>query len=361
MTNSHQQKLNKMNRRIRVLVQEVSMFQQAMRGMRTTLKVDELLKIAIQSIRKGMGFKRSGIFLVEPDGKHLRLALGINPQGKWEKGASRFPIHPRRGFNDQSDLIFGYKKYLLSNNVGGRYKEGLGDGSTIYNMALVPIYAGPGRPIGNLAVDNLNKYRHITKADVSFLFDYSTLLGLVIQSARNYENAVTLSVTDPMTGLGNRRSFEQTLEQEIKRSERYKKSFSLIIGDIDFFKKVNDTYGHDVGDKVIKHMAHILKTNVRNMDTVARIGGEEFAVLLPEIPAKNLTEVIERMLTKVRQSKAPLPVHPVPMLTMSLGVATYKSGAVTPAQLFKLADKSLYAAKRSGRNCCGPLSILTKK
>ncbi len=354
-------KLDQMSRRIRVLTQEVSMFQQAMQGMRSTLQVDDLIKIAIRSVCKGMGFRRCGVFLVEPDGKHIRLAMGIKPNGKFEKGASRFSIRNRRGYNDQSDLIFGYKKYLLSNNVVDRYKEGLGDGTTIHNMALVPIYAGPGRPIGNLAVDNLNHYRHITKADIAFLSDYSTLLGLVIQSARNYKNAVSLSVTDPMTGLGNRRSFEEKLGQEIKRSQRYGKTFSLLIADIDFFKKVNDTYGHDVGDKVIKHIAQVLKSVVRDIDQVARIGGEEFAILLPEIPSKNLVEVIDRILNKVRQSKAPLPVEPTPMVTLSLGAATYKSGSVTPSKLFKLADESLYKAKLSGRNGCGPRLKVTVK
>jgi diguanylate cyclase (GGDEF)-like protein len=286
--------------------------------------------------------------------------MGIDPKGKFEKGAKPWPIHSRRGFNDQSDLIFGHKKYLLSNDVQSRYKEGLGDGSIIYNMALVPIYAGTGKPIGTLAVDNLNRYRRITQADVAFLFDYSTLLGLVIQSARNYKNAVSLSVTDPMTGLGNRRSFELRLEQEIKRAQRYKRPFSLLIGDIDFFKKVNDTYGHDVGDKVIRHMAQILKVSIRQMDTVARIGGEEFAILLPEIELKDLTEVIDRVLARVRQSKAPLPVRTPPPVTMSFGAALYRKGKVVPSQIFKLADKSLYAAKRGGRNACGPLEVIGK-
>src|ERR1700722_12823476 len=99
MASLPQQKIDKMSRRIRVLVQEVSMFQQAMQGMRSNLRVDDLLKIAIRSICKGMGFRRSGIFLVEPDGKQIRLALGINPQGKFERGSKSYPIRARRGYN----------------------------------------------------------------------------------------------------------------------------------------------------------------------------------------------------------------------------------------------------------------------
>jgi diguanylate cyclase (GGDEF)-like protein len=359
MPGLNRQKIIKLNQRIRVLTQEVSMFQQVMKGMRRTLQEDALLKIAANSIRRGMGLKRCGVFLVEPEGTHVRLALGTSLKGRWERGASRFPISRRRGFNDASDIVFGYKKYLLSNNFMSRYKEGLVDKSLIYNMAVVPIHAGPGRAIGYIGVDNLNHYRHITLADVAFLTNYAQLLGLAIQSARNHEQAVTLSVTDPLTGLSNRRFFEEGLAQEIKRCQRYHRCFSLILADIDRFKKINDTYGHDVGDEVIRHMARILRENVRSLDMVARIGGEEFAILLPETPPNNLSEVIRRTLQKVRQSQPSLPASPKTQgaVTLSLGVAGYKKGMITPQQIFKLADKSLYQAKRGGRNRCGPLQV----
>lgn len=360
-----QEKLHKMSRQLQVLKQESLMFQRVMEGMRSTLPLDELLKIALLSIRQGMGLKRAGVFLVDPDGLRIRQAMGINLKGEWEKSGWAMDIRPRRGYNDQSDLVFGYKKYLLSNNVMGRYKEGLADQSIIYNMALVPIHVGQRRPIGNLAVDNMNHYRRITAADISFLKDYATLLGLAIQSIRNHEQAVELSVTDPLTGLKNRRFFEQVLEQELRRCRRYKRCCGLILADIDFFKKVNDTYGHDAGDEVLKQIARLLKDHLRDMDVVARIGGEEFAVLLPETPPNSLSAVISRILTQVRGAKTPLPSSKgkaeEARVTLSLGVSNYKGGPATPQQLFRLADQSLYRAKRTGRDRCGPIRVFQRK
>ena len=193
---------------------------------------------------------------------------------KFERGASSFSLLPHRGHNDQSvNLIYGFKKYILSNDVMGRYKEGITDHITIHNMAVMPIYAGPGRPIGNLAVDNLDHYRRITLTDMSFLADYATLVGLAIESVRNQEKTVALSLTESATGLSNRLFFDKTLAHEIRRCQRYQRSFSLAIADVDHFKKINDSYGHVVGDEVLRYIAELFKDNIRNLDMVSRIGG----------------------------------------------------------------------------------------
>jgi diguanylate cyclase (GGDEF)-like protein len=363
MPSSQSLKMRTQNKRIRVLNQEILMYQQIMKGMRSTLPLEDLLKMVITSVCTGMGLRRAGVFLVEQDGQHIRLALGINPGGKWEKSASRFPIRPRRGYNDQSDLIFGYKKYLLSNNVSGRYKEGMEDQTIVYNMAVVPIYAGQRRPIGNLAVDNLNHYRRITLSDVAFLTDYATLLGLAIQSTRHYEQAVRLSNTDPLTGLHNRRFFERAMEREIQRCHRYRRPFGLIMADIDHFKKVNDTYGHDAGDEVLKQVSSLLKACVRGLDTVARLGGEEFVLLLPETPPGRMKVVVKRLLQKVRETTPPVAAmaeagHSV---TFSLGVVSCRAGNPSTRELLNLADHSLYRAKNNGRNRSGPIRYFPPK
>jgi diguanylate cyclase (GGDEF)-like protein len=318
--------------------------------------------MVIGSIRQGMGFKRAGVFLVEPDGFHLKLAMGVSPQGKWEKGSVLFPLGSRRGHSDQSDLIFGHKKYLLSNDVGSRYKEGLADQSVIRNMAVVPIYAGQRRPIGNLAVDNLDHYRRISLADVAFLTDYATLLGLAIQSIRNYEQAVRLSNTDPLTGLYNRRFFERALGKEIQRSRRYRHSLGVVMADIDHFKRINDTYGHDVGDEVLKQVASILKEGVRGEDIIGRLGGEEFAILLPETPLLRLPRVVRRAMRKIKEAASTFQdiLKDKRPVTLSFGLSSFRRGDPTPQQLLKLSDQSLYWAKEHGRNRSGPVRVFKR-
>ncbi|MGB9177958.1 MAG: diguanylate cyclase [Pyrinomonadaceae bacterium] len=152
--------------------------------------------------------------------------------------------------------------------------------------------------------------------------------------------------TDPLTGLYNRRKFEEQMEAEIARTRRYARPFCLIILDIDHFKRVNDTFGHAVGDDAIKQVARILKACARAGDTVARIGGEEFALLLPETEIEKARQVANRLRTAVAQMNIPF----VGRATISLGVAEFPLCALTAELLYKAADGALYEAKNAGRN-----------
>jgi diguanylate cyclase (GGDEF)-like protein len=333
------------------------MYQKVMEGMRRGLKFESLLKLIIQSVCKGLGFKRAGIFLVEPDGKHVRLALGIGKNGTYEKNKDRIAINLRKGAAHFSDVMNGYKKFFYSNNIPDRFTGKDKFRIFVYNNALVPLQLGQEKAIGALAVDNLDQNRPITKTDVASLLNYATQVGLAIESFRIHEQVVSLSFTDPMTGLYNRRFFDRALAQELNRCQRYFRSFSLLMVDIDRFKRVNDTYGHDVGDEIIRQVAELLRNDLRSLDVLARVGGEEFAVILPETPPQNLSIVVNRLLRDMRQAKPAVKEMELKKerITISIGLSTYRGGSVTPAMLVKMADKSLYRAKRGGRDRSGPL------
>ena len=131
--------------------------------------------------------------------------------------------------------------------------------------------------------------------------------------------------------------------------------------DIDHFKKVNDTFGHDAGDEVLKQVGNLIQDSLRSMDMVTRIGGEEFGILLPETPPNSITVVTQRLVKKVREAMPPVPemVLRNQRTTVSLGVCSFrKSHKTTPEKMFKLADKSLYIAKNRGRNRCGPVQVI---
>ncbi len=154
------------------------------------------------------------------------------------------------------------------------------------------------------------------------------------------------AVTDPMTGLFNRRYFQEQLTKEIDRYQRFGHPFSLIIADLDFLKKINDKFGHPGGDMAIKHIANVIKLNVRDVDTVGRFGGEEFVVLLPETELKQARMVAERICTGISET----PVEGIGTITASLGLATYPARCTDCNKLFELADQALFLAKRQGRN-----------
>jgi diguanylate cyclase (GGDEF)-like protein len=175
----------------------------------------------------------------------------------------------------------------------------------------------------------------------------STNLRLVQQMQKVAElnqQLEKLATTDSLTSLLNRRAFEHSLSLELAIVERRSTPLSLVIIDIDHFKRINDNYGHAGGDKVLQIIATSLTSIARNIDVVARIGGEEFAVILPNTDAASSLGVAERMRTAV--ANADWPDTP---LTISLGTATLLNSE-NASSLFARADKALYSAKQNGRN-----------
>ncbi|HEX8495079.1 MAG TPA: diguanylate cyclase [Pyrinomonadaceae bacterium] len=155
--------------------------------------------------------------------------------------------------------------------------------------------------------------------------------------------------TDHLTGLANRRRFERQLEREVTRTLRYSRPFCLLLLDIDNFKSVNDTYGHETGDDVIRHLAKTLQAATRGIDLAARVGGEEFAIILPETEFEGGCETAERLRQGISETEIPL----VGRITASFGVAEFPLCAATGRELVANADAAMYEAKRLGRNRVG--------
>jgi len=155
---------------------------------------------------------------------------------------------------------------------------------------------------------------------------------------------VELSETDKLTGLKNRRYFQEKLEEQLSNNEKSASPFSLFILDIDHFKKVNDTFGHQVGDEVLAQLAQLLKNQARSLDIVARYGGEEFVVILPETDQNEAKAIAEQLRQAVEQAK-----WQTGRITVSVGIATaIKTDNETT--ILQRADKALYASKENGRN-----------
>jgi diguanylate cyclase (GGDEF)-like protein len=152
--------------------------------------------------------------------------------------------------------------------------------------------------------------------------------------------------TDHLTGLANRRRFERQLEREVARMERYGHPFSLLMIDIDYFKDLNDSFGHDAGDDAIRRLSKVLREGTRGIDLAARIGGEEFAVLLVETSKEGGYEVAERLRAAIKVLEIPTARY----ITASFGVAECPTDAQTAANVLKAADVALYEAKRNGRD-----------
>ena len=231
-----------------------------------------------------------------------------------------------------------------------------------------------GRIIGIINVaDKLAETKVFTEDDLKYLNLLAHQTVAQIENIRLCEKLTSLAVTDALTNLYNHRYFQEELDLEIARAKRYKSALSLIMLDIDTFKKYNDTYGHLQGDKVLKELAAIIRKNIRQIDIPSRYGGEEFIIILPEagieearLVAERIRKKVERMelssfekepavLAKeiaeaVHKSKSPAErKKSPPAVTVSLGVAAYRSG-LNKEELISRADQALYKAKAEGKN-----------
>jgi two-component system cell cycle response regulator len=167
----------------------------------------------------------------------------------------------------------------------------------------------------------------------------------------SYEISLSMALTDSLTGLYNRRYLEVHLEKLLQKNQESKKSLAVLLVDIDHFKQVNDKYGHNVGDEVLKVFAQRLMSNLRSFDLVARLGGEEFAVILPDVSEQRAWMVAERLRNSIAESPFPVSHAESPIkVTTSIGAALIDAGAHTKVEVLERADKCLYEAKKGGRN-----------
>lgn len=171
--------------------------------------------------------------------------------------------------------------------------------------------------------------------------------------SRDFEYQYKLATTDGLTELFNHRYFQEQMAMQVENSKRYNSEFSMIILDIDFFKKFNDTYGHQSGDAVLRQVAQTLKKNVRATDIVCRYGGEEMSIILPNTGQNVAHSTAEKICQRVSGNKFKLPGDKDVTVTISLGTATYPQDGQTPSDLIAAADKRLYNAKNNGRNQVG--------
>ncbi|NOY64475.1 MAG: diguanylate cyclase [Nitrospirae bacterium] len=217
----------------------------------------------------------------------------------------------------------------------------------------VPLKIGD-EVVGVLNLSDKEKSMPFTDEDMFVVNQFASHAAMLIKLSECYslsEQMRELSITDPLTGLYNRRYFDVRLNEEYMRARRYNLPFSLAIIDIDDFKLFNDTEGHLAGDHILKEIAIIMSSTVRANDIVVRYGGEEFAIIMPQTSSAEAYKVAERLRQAVKNLIPPTwKAFPRNAITVSIGVAMYPESGETIAELIRAADKSLYAAKIRGKD-----------
>lgn len=281
----------------------------------------------LQNITNSMG---EGVFVVDKAGS----LMFINPEGErmlgWSFNDLQEDIHAKVHVHDQNNpeeclvkRASKYSKTIRSDNEQFKRKDG-----TLFPVSLTasPIRSIEGKDEGTVVV-----FQDIT-----------------LQKELE-EKLSRTALHDALTGLYNRGHFDEKLKDELERAQRYERSLSLLILDIDLFKKVNDNYGHQAGDEVLKSVASLISSSIRKSDYAARYGGEEFAVILPETDPEKAVELAERIRVAVEQKGFKLSEKETASLTISIGIGSSSKGASSEL-LIKDADTVLYRAKESGRN-----------
>jgi diguanylate cyclase (GGDEF)-like protein len=238
-------------------------------------------------------------------------------------------------YNKTIDAIIGSGLYIQEdiNNYINNIKRKMNDEFRIFYRNLIIIF------LIILTISIFLSFILFKKLKIIFL-NYDNLLK------KEKRKAEFEAIHDPLTKIPNRRFFNQKLKEEFLRAKRYNNTFSLAMFDIDHFKKINDTYGHDIGDIVLKKLTYFIKKNIRKTDFFARWGGEEFMIIFPYTDLKNAKKICETLKNRLQESKS---VQTPVKFTISCGVTQYRKDD-TIDLLLKRVDEALYKAKNSGRD-----------
>jgi|TARA_Y100000310_G_scaffold52174_1_gene47993 diguanylate cyclase (GGDEF)-like protein len=190
--------------------------------------------------------------------------------------------------------------------------------------------------------------RRFQESELSMLENILKIIVYPLRNALNYRDAIRASLTDPLTGAGNRISLINTLRHDIEMARRYDQPMLVLMADMDRFKSINDTYGHGCGDDVLKQLTATMMEDIRRSDSVFRYGGEEFVILLSNTSEEMAVQIAERLRCKIESLDCESQGEKIPT-TVSIGIASLRNGD-TISKLLDRADQAMYKAKSSGRN-----------
>lgn len=329
--------------------EEAETLRQAASAVSSSLELNEVFDHILEQLERVVPFDSAAIFLVEGDMLHMVDGKGF-PLRAAQIGQA-FPISKDVLFQEM--IATGRPIILEDAMKDGRFNA-WGGVQKVHGWAGTPLIVH-GEVIGCLTLDS-EKHAAYTPADADLIIAFAGEVALAIEKARLFKQVQRLAITDPLTGLHNRRYFFEIAQREVHRARRIENPLTLIMMDIDYFKKVNDTFGHQTGDRVLVELARRLTEHVRMVDVVARYGGEEFLVLLPDTDLEEAMPVAERLHQCLMEMVVKADKGEV-RISVSLGLAQMDEGCTDIETLVQHADQALYDSKNQGR---GRISVWKK-
>lgn len=328
--------------------------------MHSSEPLSEIIKKIVDRLCFDMGYVYSMVFQIVDEGteKFLKIrAVSDNDFSSTISGILKKPVDllkiplessnivSKIVSNQEFDSIKNFENIFEFSNMSLDSSQMISLREVFYPkcISLLPIKTREGL-FGAVLV--VSQRKEISETEQNFLKLFTTQVDLAITIAGLFETIRNQAITDPMTGLYNRRHFNSFVVQEVERSVRLNQPFSLITLDLDHLKQINDTFGHSIGDEAICAIARVLKKNARNIDISVRFGGEEFGILLPSIDSKGAMIAAERLRVAIEKE----PVKEVGNVTASIGVATFLEHTKNVDELMEIVDQAMYRAKKNGRN-----------
>lgn len=304
-----------------------------------TVNEAEVLEEIVAGVTGELGYSCAAVLLVDEDRRELVM-----------KASRGYPANIRlpygRGITWQAVLT---REIIYVPDVTKDPRYVPATGRAVSEVAVPLIYAD--RVIGVLDIESTEE-RPLHPYDRDLLGSLAGQMALTIVHAKHVSRVEVQAITDGLTGLYNYRYFLSLLDREFKRVARYKRPLSLLMIDVDYFKRYNDSQGHSLGNEALCQIAEIMRQVCRDVDLLIRYGGEEFVVLLPETSLTEACAVAERLRAAVADHPfAGRESQPGGMVTVSIGVAGYPADAKSDAELLEFADTALYLAKRTTKNC----------
>lgn len=366
---------------------ELSILYEVSNAMRTTLELNNVLYIILTGVtaHSGLGFNRAILFLVNSKENCLEPKMAIGPEsGEHAQKIWNYITEAKQDLEDlieedrveqnmnASSLLGSVKDLKIPLSSGGNLlADAFSKGTLVHitkenipqyqndpllkifktnDLVIMPLKA-KDKVNGLIVADNLFTQKPISQDDLKIFLMLADQAGLAIENSQLYELIMHKSHTDSITGLWNHGFFQNKLSEELEDAKIYKAPLSLLIMDIDDFKKLNDTYGHQNGDILLKEIAQILQNASRENDYVCRYGGEEFSIILPKTSKEQAFTIAERLRQKIEQHLFPKFSSDKNLrITLSIGLATFPGDAQNKIDLISKADKAMYIAKFAGKN-----------
>ena len=298
----------------------------------TSIRLRDSLIEILKSIQKSFYFDRTSLYLVDPKTNELQEAYSADLSGEVKE--IDITANLSKNFTSYCDSDYGICPAVKGSDI----------------VLTIPLTLQT-KNLGWMVFDNMLSRMPIATEDMLSLKQFSAQIALAIDNARLFEKVQELSNYDELTKLALRRFFNENLSQEIYRSKRFNLTLSLILMDIDYFKTINDTYGHLLGDEALKEVSGVILNSLRQTDLPCRYGGDEIVIMLPRTTGEEAKSIAKRLSEKVSAIKLnPKYTGGADIkLSISQGIAVFPYDTEDQSELIKRADEALYDVKQHGR------------